>query len=172
MTKEFDNYFQVAGRQTGRDWRLFKAVAKNESSFNPEAVSHCGAVGLMQLMPATAKDLGLCRTDLLKNPVVNITLGSEYLTEQIEHLPEIPDQNERLKCALAAYNGGRGYINKAIRIHRSQAKQPPTWDDISKILGDVTCQVRGKRPDHRQIITYVDKVWKSYQAYKKEETAA
>ena len=88
---------------------------------------------------------------------------------QIEHLPEIPDKNDRLKCSLAAYNGGRGYINKAIRIHRSRSKQAPTWADIQKILGDEECVVRGKRPDYRQIITYVDKVWRAYQKYTKEK---
>lgn len=91
----------------GVDWLLIKCQIRRESAFNPKIVSSCGAVGLMQIMPATGQYLGVSR-DKLFDPESNLKTGIAYLKQQYERFPEIPDQQERLQFALASYNGGRG----------------------------------------------------------------
>lgn len=88
-------------RVTGVDEALIRAVIHAESAFNAQAVSSKGATGLMQLMPATALELGV--KDRF-NPSDNIAGGSRYL----EQLLALYDGNERL--ATAAYNAGPGAV--------------------------------------------------------------
>ena len=85
------------------DPALIKAVIMAESRYNPNAVSKRGARGLMQLMPATAKALGV--TDLF-NPEDNIFGGALYLKTLIDKF------NGDIKLALAAYNAGSRYVKK------------------------------------------------------------
>jgi hypothetical protein len=143
------------------DWRLIKCQVRRESAFNPRAVSPCGAIGLMQIMPATGQSLGVSRA-MLFDPEENIRAGIIYLKRQYERFPEIPDHGERIKFALAAYNGGRGYINRAIALARKEDAPWQTWDGVKQYLGSADCSVSGKHPDHRQIIAYVDRIWNDY----------
>lgn len=98
----------------GLDPYLVAAVAKTESSFDPEAVSPVGAVGLMQLMPATAQwitGLGIWRgadEPVLTDPADNLELGACYLA----YLFEKYDGGQR--AALAAYNAGPGNVDEWI----------------------------------------------------------
>lgn len=82
---------------------LVMAFIKQESGFNPNAVSHCGARGLMQLMPATARNLGV--KDSL-NIEQNVDGGCRYVREMLDRF------NGNLKHAIAAYNAGPGAVEK------------------------------------------------------------
>ena len=143
------------------DRKLIKCQMRQESAFNPRVVSSCGAIGLMQIMPATGQSLGVSK-DKLFIPEENIKAGIIYLKRQYDRFPEIPDYRERLKFALASYNGGRGYINQAVALARKEDAPWQTWAGVKLYLAKKDCAIGGKHPDHRQIIAYVGRIWADY----------
>ena len=92
---------QEAARDAGIDPRMLAALVWTESSFRPDAVSPAGAVGLTQLMPATAAELGVDPSD----PVQNLEGGARYLARNLAEFG-------RLDLAAAAYNAGPGAVRQ------------------------------------------------------------
>ena len=127
-----------------------------ESRGVPDAVSHAGAIGLLQLMPGTADDLGVKDP---QDPEQNLRGGVRYLKEQYEHLNEVPNDLERLYYALAAYNCGRAYINRALHLAQMDgATGWGRWDCGRMWLMSCDCVVAGRRPRYQETWAYVDRI--------------
>ena len=113
MTPEMAQMLQRASHHFAVDAHLVKAVIHAESAFNPRAVSPKNAIGLMQVLPSTARDLGLqdlqglSVEQLLTDPRVSIVLGTKYLAEQLARF------GGDVELAIAAYNAGPGAVIKA-----------------------------------------------------------
>lgn len=103
ISTPMDEIFEAASKETGVDIRLLKAVGKAESNFRASATSHCGAMGVMQLMPGTAKSLGVTNAYDARQ---NIMAGSRYLAKLLDKY------DGDTKLALAAYNAGSGNVAK------------------------------------------------------------
>lgn len=101
--EDLNAYFEEAAQKYNVDVNLLKAIAKQESNFNPSAKSSAGAMGVMQLMPSTAKSLGI--TDAY-NAHDNIMGGAQVITQNLKKY------NGDVSLALAAYNAGSGNVDK------------------------------------------------------------
>ena len=103
QTKSLEDIFQNVSAEYGVPVKLLKAVAQAESSFDTNAVSGCGASGIMQLMPETAKSLGV---EDVFDAEQNITGGAKMLAYLLD------DYGGNTTLALAAYNAGSGAVAK------------------------------------------------------------
>jgi len=122
----FDVFFRMYGEITGIDWRLLASVAFQESTFNSEGVSWAGARGLMGLMPTTAASLGV-ESNQLYDPEINISTGAKYLNELLHVFRTIESYEERVKIALAAYNGGIGHVYDARALAEEYGSDADIW---------------------------------------------
>ena len=98
---KYDNLITKYAQKYDVDAKLVKALMKRESEFNPNAKSGAGAIGLMQLMPATAKEMGAKEP---YNPEQNIEAGVKYLKKMLDKY------NGNKELAVAAYNAGPGNV--------------------------------------------------------------
>ena len=121
--RRFSPIVDTASRLHGVDAALIHAVISAESGYNPSALSKAGAMGLMQLMPQTAKRYGVTN---IMDPVQNITGGVRYLRDLLSMF------NGNLELAIAAYNAGE---NAVIRYGNKIPPYAETVQYVPKVLG-------------------------------------
>ncbi|MFN2381169.1 MAG: membrane-bound lytic murein transglycosylase MltF [Guyparkeria sp.] len=123
--------FRRAGERYEIDWRLLASVGYQESKWQPDAVSHQGAYGLMQIVLPTARDLGLSNP---ADPTANIMAGAKYIAQLRDLVPEAATEPDRTYLALAAYNVGIGHLSDAIGLTRRQGGDPTQWAEVRERL--------------------------------------
>ncbi len=144
----YDPLVKKHARRYGFDWRLISAQIYAESSFRSDVVSHAGAMGLMQIMPSTAKWLGV-DPKLLAQPEVSISLGCYYDWRLYSALKDTNTERDRLAITLASYNCGPGRMRRARRKASNGS-----WDKVKPHLP--------KETQH-----YVPKIFSKYAEYRK-----
>ncbi len=164
----YDSIVKKYAQKHRFDWRLLVAQMYQESRFNPKAKSWVGAQGLMQVMPRTAKEMGIGN---LQQPESGIKAGVKYLNWVRQRFePELSVKN-RMWFTLAAYNAGQGHVKDARRLAKQQGLNPNVWfDHVEKAMLLLSKRkysrkarygyVRGTEP-----VNYVREIRTRYRAY-------
>jgi membrane-bound lytic murein transglycosylase F len=185
LLKKIELYKPIIKKYSKRynlDWRLILSLITQESKFREKAVSRAGAKGLMQIMPGNKKYLSeeLDIEYIYENPEENIRAGIFHLSEQIGYFKKVSDEKERLKIALASYNGGVGRIYDAMSVADYLYKESDNWESIKTSLRKLKPKyyelhleiwMDGKPKygyfyNHKETTQYVDSVLEYYNIYK------
>jgi membrane-bound lytic murein transglycosylase F len=120
----YDELVRQSADKYGFDWRLIVAQMYQESRFDPRAESTAGAMGLMQILPTTADEIGLTE---LTSPRASIHAGVGYLHTLFDRFDNDLAYEDRLWFSLAAYNAGFGRVQQARRLAESMGLDPDRW---------------------------------------------
>lgn len=172
----YDELFQKHGKSANIDWKLLVAISFHESRFRNDVSSWAGAVGLMGLMPRTAKAMGINSEDRT-NPDLNIQAGTKLLVTLDKMFGKVNDPDERLKLVLASYNAGNGHINDAQALAIAYGANPYVWEgNVKKYLelksnpeyyNNPVCKNGYFRSG--ETVRYVDNVLLKWNAYKTQK---
>ena len=150
--------FQTYGDRYEFDWLMLASFAFQESGFDQDVRSPVGAIGVMQVMPATAADRAVDIADIheLEN---NVHAGAKYLFVLRDHYfsDEAMDPTERMLFTMAGYNAGPNRINRLRRVAADRGLDPNVWFNNVEIV--VSAQV-GREP-----VGYVGNIYRYYIAY-------
>jgi membrane-bound lytic murein transglycosylase F len=124
VISQYDEVIQRHASHYRIDWRLISAIAYTESRFNPSAKSKVGAQGLLQVMPATGRELGF---DDVQDLEANVEAGTIYMKRLIRVLTDKIPPQERVNFALAGYNAGLGHVYDAQKLAREMGLNPYKW---------------------------------------------
>ena len=153
--RELVAYFRKYGSQYNLDWMLMAAQGYQESRLDQQAKSHVGAVGVMQLMPATGREL---KVDITKAEG-NIQGGVKYIRFMIDKYYEdepMDDLNKGL-FAFAAYNCGPGRVRQLRRDAAARGLDANAWfDNVERVAAEKI---------GRETVTYVSNIYKYYVSY-------
>jgi membrane-bound lytic murein transglycosylase MltF len=149
--------FRKYGKQYDVDYLLLTAQAYQESRLDHNAKSHVGAIGIMQIMPATGQDMKVGDINQL-DP--NIHAGTKYIRFMVDQFFENEPMTRKNKVlfALAAYNAGPGRIAQMRREAARRGLDPNVWFNNVEM---VTAEKVG-----RETVTYVSNIYKYYITYK------
>jgi len=125
---EYDALIKAAAPAIGWDWRLLASQAYQESRFDADARSWAGAMGLLQLMPATAQEVNVADP---WDPEQNVQGAVRYLDWLTDQWDEIQDPEQKLRFVLASYNAGAGHVGDARRLAEKYGGDPNDWDDVA-----------------------------------------
>lgn len=123
----YDSLFKAYADTVGWDWKMLAAVAYVESKFDTAAVSGVGARGLMQMMPQTARAMGIPE-GMEGNPAESVRAAADYFSYLSYLFRRVPE-GERTNFVLAAYNAGFGHIYDAMRLAHKYGCNRYVWND-------------------------------------------
>lgn len=168
----FDAIIKQYADSLGWDWRLLASQIYQESRFNPKAKSWAGAVGLMQMLPETAREYGAKN---IYDTHENLKASANYLKWLLNYWEDIEDETERVKFAMASYNCGFGHVEDAQKLAEKYDAESDVWTDqvnqyILKLsekefFNDDVVQFgycRGEEP-----YKYVQEIFERYEHYKR-----
>lgn len=169
----YDALFKKYAKTIGWDWRKLASLAFTESNFDTAVVSWAGAKGLMQLMPGTARAMGV-PSGKEHNSEESVKAACKFIAITERSLRQIKDTNERTNFVLAAYNAGLGHVLDAIALAKKYGKKPYVWRDNAETFilkkskpqfyNDSVCKygyLRGV-----ETYTFVREINKRYEMYK------
>ena len=133
IISNYDHLFKRYAPIARWDWHLLAAQCYQESCFDPKAYSWAGAKGLMQIMPETAKHLGLAESDVYE-PDLNIYAAVRYINELNTRFMDIRNSEERKFFILASYNGGFYHIRDAMALAKKNGKNPHKWIHVAEYV--------------------------------------
>lgn len=146
----YDPIIKKMARRYGFDWRLIAAQIYTESNFTSDVKSGAGALGLMQVMPSTARIIGV-PPEKMCLPHINIAVGCLY-NQRMYYLwkRETNKTDQRLAFAFASYNAGRGRVLRSYDTRKNLT----TWETVHRGLPEETQK-------------YVHKIFLKYDVYRK-----
>ena len=165
---QYDTLIRRYAEEHGLDWRLVAAQVYQESRFNPRAQSWAGARGLMQLMPVTARSLGVHNTYSVHQ---NLSGGMRYLAQQVARFDTL-GPNEALAFGLAAYNAGFGHVQDARELARREGLNPNVWSGNVETAIEMLAYERYYREATygycrgSETTDYVSRILKRWQVYR------
>lgn len=153
---QYDDLFKKVAAENNLDWTLLSAIAYTESRFIPNRTSRAGAMGLMQIMPITARHFGYQASQAV-NDSINVVLAAKVI-KTIDASLKIKDINpdDKMKLILAGYNSGIGNLSRAIKKASADNANIKDWN-VVKNYG---------RVNNTETRAYVDKVMTKWQQYK------
>ncbi|MBR3611769.1 MAG: transglycosylase SLT domain-containing protein [Bacteroidaceae bacterium] len=170
----YDHHFRAAADTLQWDWKLVAAIAFTESRFDSTATSEVGACGVMQVMPATLRGMGV--PDSLHMDTRTNIMAAAGLLDYLDHLyRRIRNFDERANFILASYNAGAGHIGDAMNLAEKYGRPRYVWNEnVDSFLilkgepefyTDSVCR-NGSFSDWRQTLSFVKKVkrnWKRFE---------
>ena len=170
IISQYDALFIKGSRKVGWDWRLIAAQCYQESGFDPKAVSWAGAKGLMQIIPSTAKSLGV--SDVY-DPAENIEAGCRYLQRLQNKFGDVRNRMDRICFTLAAYNGGYHHIRDAMRLAEKNGKNPQKWNEVRFYVRNLDNPVYYNDPEVKngfmigsETYSYVESIMQRWSKYR------
>ncbi len=174
----YDELVRKYAEHYGFDWRLIVAQMYQESRFDPAAKSWVGALGLLQVMPRTAKEFGI---NDLHQPDSGLNAGVQYLNWLLQRFEPELDIGERMWFSLAAYNAGLGHVRDARSLARKKGWDGDKWfDNVEKAILLLSKKEYAQKAKHGYVrghepVNYVRQIRDRYLAYlelKDETTVA
>ncbi|PKF63877.1 lytic transglycosylase F [Psychromonas sp. psych-6C06] len=165
----FDEIIKPYAKEYDFDWRLLVAQMHQESRFNPKATSIAGAKGLFQVMPRTAKELGIKNVHIPEEGIKAGVLYMDWVRERMQIDDVQPDQ--LIWFTLASYNAGAGHVRDAMRLARQKGLRDDIWfDNVEKAMLLLSQPkyaakarygyVRGQEP-----VTYIREIKRRFDTY-------
>jgi len=165
-------YDEIVQREAAKhhfDWRLIVAQMYQESRFNPKARSPAGAIGLMQMLPRTAREFGVRK---LRDPEQSVRAGVSYLAWLHSRFEPELTVKDRIWFALAAYNAGFGHVTDARKLASGElGLDPDRWfDNVEVAMRLLSKRAYYRNTTHgyvrgREVVKYVREIRERYRSY-------